>query len=135
VDEKRQRRGWFVAAAALLAVDMYGVAETLANRIPRQEYVGAVPALAIVPWFFAGSLFAITALPAFLTLDRQDPSLDARARPHALRAARRWRRGSRGHLGHEQHNRHGLTQPGRRRRLAAAFTAISVRTFTRSAVG
>jgi ABC-2 type transporter len=67
VDEKRQRRGWFVAAAALLAVDMYGVAETLANRIPRQEYVGAVPALAIVPWFFAGSLFAITALPAFLT--------------------------------------------------------------------
>ena len=53
---------WFVAAAALLAVGMYGVAETLANRIQTQEeYVGALPALAIVPWFFAGSLFPISA--------------------------------------------------------------------------
>ena len=59
---------WFTAAAALLAIGMYGVAETLANLIPRQEeYVGAVPALAIVPWFFAGSLFPISALPVVLT--------------------------------------------------------------------
>jgi len=59
---------WFTGAAALLAIGMYGVAETLANRIPRQEeYVGALPAIAIVPWFFAGSLFPITALPAALT--------------------------------------------------------------------
>ena len=36
---------WFVAAAALLAIGMYGVAETLANRIPRQEeYIAAAPA-------------------------------------------------------------------------------------------
>src|SRR3989442_1153126 len=41
--------------------------ETLANRTPRQEeYVAAVPAVAIVPWFFAGSLFPITALPTAL---------------------------------------------------------------------
>jgi len=59
--------GWFVAAAAGLAVAMYGAAETLANRVAKQEeYVGALPAIAIVPWFFAGSLFPISALPSWL---------------------------------------------------------------------
>jgi ABC-2 type transport system permease protein len=59
---------WFVGAALLLAVTMYGVAETLASRIRRQEeYVGRVPAVAIVPWFVAGSLFPITALPLAIT--------------------------------------------------------------------
>jgi ABC-2 type transport system permease protein len=54
---------WFAAAAVLLAVGMYGVAETLANRIPKlEEYTGALPGLAIVPFFFAGSV-----LPAGLT--------------------------------------------------------------------
>src|SRR6266487_3070839 len=44
--------GWFVAAAGCFAVAMYSVAEIMANRIPSQEeYVGAVPAVAIVPWF------------------------------------------------------------------------------------
>jgi len=57
----------FAAAAFLLAVAMYGGAEIMANRIAKQEeYVGAVPAVAIVPWFFAGSLFPISALPAAL---------------------------------------------------------------------
>jgi ABC-type polysaccharide/polyol phosphate export permease len=47
---------------------MYSIAEIMANRIPSQEeYVGAVPAVAIVPWFIAGSLFPISALPAGLT--------------------------------------------------------------------
>jgi ABC-type polysaccharide/polyol phosphate export permease len=32
-----------------------------------EEYTGALPAIAIVPFFFAGSLFPISALPAFLT--------------------------------------------------------------------
>jgi ABC-2 type transport system permease protein len=59
---------WFVAAATLLGIGMYGVAETLANRVPSvEEYTGALPAIAIVPFFFAGSLFPISALPAFLT--------------------------------------------------------------------
>jgi ABC-2 type transport system permease protein len=59
---------WFVAAVTALAVGMYGVSETLANRIPTvEEFTGALPALAIVPFFFAGSLFPITALPGFLT--------------------------------------------------------------------
>lgn len=60
--------GWFVAATTGFAVAMYGVAEVLANRIPTQEeYVGALPPVAIVPWFFAGSLFPISAMPAGLT--------------------------------------------------------------------
>jgi ABC-2 type transport system permease protein len=55
---------WFVGAAALLAIAMYGVAETVANRMPSvEEYIGVVPALAIVPFFFAGALFPITAMP------------------------------------------------------------------------
>ena len=59
---------WFVAAAALFAIGMYGVAEILANRVPKQEeYIARVPAIAIVPWFLAGSLFPISAMPAVLT--------------------------------------------------------------------
>jgi ABC-type polysaccharide/polyol phosphate export permease len=59
---------WFVAAALLLTVAMAGAAETLASRIPRQEeYIARVPAIAIAPWFLAGSLFPITAMPVGLT--------------------------------------------------------------------
>jgi len=59
---------WTIAAAALFGVGMYGVAETLANRIRRQEeYIARLPVVAIVPWFLAGSLFPITALPQGLT--------------------------------------------------------------------
>jgi len=59
---------WFVGAAVLLAIGMYGAAEALANRIPTlEEYTGSLPAIAIVPFFFAGSLFPIDALPRFLT--------------------------------------------------------------------
>jgi ABC-type multidrug transport system permease subunit len=59
--------GWFVGAALLLTVAMYGVAETLANRIPSvEEFTAALPAVAILPFFFAG-LYPITALPWALT--------------------------------------------------------------------
>jgi len=59
---------WFLAAAVLLTVAMYGAAETLASRVPRQEeYISRVPAIAIAPWFLAGSLFPITAMPEGLT--------------------------------------------------------------------
>jgi len=58
---------WFVAAAALFTVGMYGVGETLASRVPRaEEYIARLPAIAIVPWFLAGSLFPISALPSAL---------------------------------------------------------------------
>ena len=58
---------WFLAATALFTVGMYGAAETLAARVPKaEEYIARVPAIAIVPWFLAGSLFPISALPSFL---------------------------------------------------------------------
>src|SRR5437762_514146 len=60
--------GWFVAATLLFTVFLYGLAETLASRVKRQEdYIGAVPAVAILPFFLAGALFPIGAMPAALT--------------------------------------------------------------------
>jgi ABC-2 type transport system permease protein len=59
---------WFVAATALLTIGMYGVAEILAARVPKaEEYIARVPAIAILPWFLAGALFPITAMPVGLT--------------------------------------------------------------------
>lgn len=59
---------WFAAGGALFTIGMYGAAETLAARVPRsEEYIGRVPVIAIVPWFLAGSLFPISALPVGLT--------------------------------------------------------------------
>jgi len=58
---------WFLGGAYLFIVVSYAIAEIMANRIPRQEeYVGATPAVAILPWFLAGSLFPISALPGVL---------------------------------------------------------------------
>lgn len=58
---------WFAGAATLFTVGMYGMAEILAQRAPRQEeYIARVPAIAILPWFLAGALFPIDALPIFL---------------------------------------------------------------------
>ena len=60
---------WFAAGMLAFAVAMYGAAEILANRLPTQEeYIGALPPVAIVPFFFAGSFFPISALPAGLTV-------------------------------------------------------------------
>jgi ABC-type multidrug transport system permease subunit len=60
---------WFVLAAIGIAVAMHGAAEILAVKLPKQEeYVGAAPAVALVPWFFAGSFFRISAMPAGLTV-------------------------------------------------------------------
>jgi ABC-2 type transport system permease protein len=58
---------WFAGAVLLFAVGTYGMAETLASRVhSAEEYVGAVPAIAIVPWFFAGALFPISVMPGAL---------------------------------------------------------------------
>ena len=58
---------WAAAATLALAVAMHSVAEILAARIPKQEeYVGAAPPVALLPWFFAGSFFPISALPTGL---------------------------------------------------------------------
>jgi ABC-type polysaccharide/polyol phosphate export permease len=61
------RVAWFLAATVIFSVLMYSVAEILATRLPSAEaYTGAIPVVAIVPFFFAGSLFPITALPGWL---------------------------------------------------------------------
>ena len=58
---------WFAVAVLTFTVFMYSVAEILANRIHTQEeYVGLTPVVAILPWFLAGSLFPVTALPVGL---------------------------------------------------------------------
>jgi ABC-2 type transport system permease protein len=59
---------WFTAVALLFAIAMYGIAEALAAKVPRsEEYIARLPAIAIVPWFLAGSLFPISALPVGLS--------------------------------------------------------------------
>ena len=125
----------FAAAAVLLAVAMYGAAETLANRIAKQEeYVGAVPAIAIVPWFFAGSLFPISALPAWL-------AAFAKALPltHALAVMRYGLLDGRAT---GLHDIWGMSNPTAMAALSLAVVAayaalllsLSVRVFTRAAV-
>ena len=59
---------WFAGATLLFTVFIYAVAEALASRVTKQEdYVGAVPAVAILPFFLAGALYPIGAMPGPLT--------------------------------------------------------------------
>jgi ABC-2 type transport system permease protein len=124
---------WFVPAAILFAVFMYGTAETLASRIPEQEeYIAATPAVAIVPWFFAGALFPISALPGALTAFAKVLPLT-----HALALMRY---GLLDRSGAGLHDIWGMGNTTLEAALslgvvaafAAAFTAIAIRAFTRS---
>ena len=124
---------WFGAGASLFTVGMYGAAETLAARVPRsEEYIARVPAIAIVPWFLAGSLFPITALPGFLTWVARFLPLT-----HCLALVRY------GLLG-DATGLHDIWQMGNTAAMAAlslgvvglfgaVLTAVSIRVFTRSA--
>ena len=125
---------WFVATAVLFTVGMYGAAETLASRVPKQEeYIARVPAIAIVPWFLAGSLFPISALPGFL-------AWFARILPltHGLALMRYGLLGDRTGLG----NIWGMSSATTMATLslavvalfAGALLAVSIRVFTRSAL-
>lgn len=127
---------WFALATLGFAVAMYGVAEVLANRLPTQEeYIGALPPVAIIPYFFAGGLFPISALPAGLTVV-------AKALPitHVLALMRY---GLVDRSGQGLHDIWGMTDTTAMAALslavvgvfAAALTAASVRVFTRAAVG
>ena len=59
---------WFLGAALLFTVFMYALAETVASRVSKEEdFVGATPVLAILPFFFAGALFPIAVMPSVLT--------------------------------------------------------------------
>jgi ABC-type multidrug transport system permease subunit len=126
---------WVLGVATLLAVAMYGVAEAVANRMPSvEEFTGALPALAIVPWFFAGSLFPISALPTGLTAFAKVLPLT-----HALAVIRY---GLLDDGGAGLHDIWGGTDPAAMAALslavvavaAAALLALGIRTFTRSAV-
>jgi ABC-2 type transport system permease protein len=59
---------WIAAGVVGFGVFMYALAELLAARIEREEeYIGAVPVVAILPFFLAGALYPIGAMPAALT--------------------------------------------------------------------
>jgi ABC-type multidrug transport system permease subunit len=126
---------WFVAAALLFTVFMYGVAETLASKVTKQEdYVGATPAVAILPFFFAGALFPIGAMPAVLTAI-------AKAFPltHALALMRYGFIDPSGKGLHDIWGIHNVTVEAWLSLAvvaiyAVALTAISIRVFSRSAV-
>jgi ABC-2 type transport system permease protein len=125
---------WFVAAGALFTIGMYGVAEILASRVPRQEeYIARVPAIAILPWFLAGSLFPITAMPTALTWVAKFLPLT-----HGLALMRYGLLGDRGGL----HAIWGMTDPTTMAALSLAalvgfgalLTVASIRVFKRAAV-
>ena len=114
---------------------MYGIAETLASRIHQQEeYIGATPAIAILPWFFAGALFPIGALPGALTAFAKVLPLT-----HAMALMRY---GLVDPSGTGLHDIWGMSNTTAEAWLslgvvalfAAAFIAVAIRAFTRSAV-
>ena len=126
---------WFAVAAVGFAVFMYGVAETLASRIPEQEeYIGATPAVAILPWFFAGALFPISALPGALTAFAKVLPLT-----HAMALMRY---GLVDPRGTGLHDIWGMSNTTAEAWLslavvalfAAGFVALAIRTFTRAAL-
>lgn len=126
---------WFVAAALLFTVFMYGVAEALASKVTKQEdYVGATPAVAILPFFIAGALYPIGAMPAVLTAF-------AKAFPltHALALMRYGFIDPSGKGLHDIWGLHNVTAEAWLSLAvvaawAVALTAISIRAFARSAV-
>jgi ABC-type polysaccharide/polyol phosphate export permease len=130
-----QQALWFVAGAGFLAIGMYGVAETLANRVPRvEEYIAATPAIAIVPWFFAGSLFPLSTLPVGLAWFARFLPLT-----HALALMRYGLLDRQGTGLHDIWGMGSTTlMAGLSLAVVAAFavamTVISIRVFTRSAV-
>ena len=125
---------WFIAAALLFAIGMYGVAETLASRVPKQEaYIARVPAIAIVPWFLAGALFPITALPGFLTWVARFLPLS-----HGLALMRYGLLGDSSGLANIWSMSNATAMAGLSLGVvglfAVAFTAISIKVFSRAAL-
>lgn len=129
--------GWLWAAGAVIGVAMlmHGLAEILAARIKKQEeYVGAAPPVALLPWFLAGSFFPIGAMPAGLTAF-------AKLLPvtHALALMRY---GLVDHDGHGLHDIWGMTNTTAMAMLslavvtvfAVAVLVLSTRVFTRAAI-
>ena len=126
---------WFLGAALLFTVFMYALSETVASRVSKQEdYVGGIPVLAILPFFFAGALFPIAAMPGVLTTIAKFMPLT-----HALALLRY---GFIDPSGKGLHDIWGMSNVTAEAWLslgvvalfAAALTVIAVRAFSRSAV-
>jgi ABC-2 type transport system permease protein len=126
---------WFLGAAVLFTVFMYGLAETVASRVDKEEdYVAATPVLAILPFFFAGALFPISAMPGALAAVAKVLPLT-----HALALMRY---GLIDPSGHGLHDIWGMSNATTEAWLsvavialyAVALTVISIRVFSRSAV-
>ena len=126
---------WAIGAGVLFTVFMYAVAETLASVISTpEEYVGAVPAVAILPFFFAGALFPIGAMPGALTAIAKVLPLT-----HALALMRYGLVDPSGQGLHDIWGAGSTTTQawaslGVVALFAVALLAISIRVFTRSAV-
>jgi ABC-type multidrug transport system permease subunit len=126
---------WFLSAAVLFTIFMYGLAETVASRVTKQEdYVAATPVLAILPFFFAGALFPIGAMPGALAAIAKVLPLT-----HALALMRY---GFVDPSGKGLHDIWGMSNVATEAWLslavvllfAVALTGIAVRVFSRSAV-
>ena len=126
---------WALAAGLLFTIFMYGIAETLAARIGKaEEYVGAVPAIAILPFFFAGALYPISAMPGVLaTIAKFLPLTHALALlryglidPHGQGLHAIWGAGNT--------TTEAFASLAVVALYAVALTAISIRAFTRAAV-
>ena len=126
---------WFTAAALGLGVLMYGMAEALANKLPSQEeYIGAAPAIALVPWFFAGAFFRISSMPTALTVFAKVLPLT-----HALAVMRYALLDPRGTGLHDIWGMHSTSTMALLSLLVVAayatlLTFVSIRVFTRAAV-
>jgi len=126
---------WFAAAAVLFTVFMYGMTEALAAKVGQQEdFTAAIPGLAILPFFFAGALYPISAMPAGLTAIAKVFPLT-----HALALLRY---GIVDPHGSGLHDIWGMSNTTAEAWLslavvaafAVAFTALAIRVFTRAAV-
>jgi ABC-2 type transport system permease protein len=126
---------WFAGATLLFTVFIYGVAETLASRVTKQEdYVGAVPAVAILPFFLAGALYPIGAMPGPLTAVAKVLPLT-----HALALMRYGLIDPHGKGLHDIWGMHNVTLEawlslGVVAVFAVAMMAIAIRAFSRSVV-
>jgi ABC-2 type transport system permease protein len=126
---------WFVAAVLLFTVFMYGVAEALASRVKKQEdYIGATPAVAVLPFFLAGALYPIAAMPGVLTAIAKVFPLT-----HALALMRYGVVDPGGKGLHDIWGMHNVTAEAWLSLAvvalwAVALTAISIRAFSRAAV-
>src|SRR5207244_2098073 len=124
---------WSAAAVWLFTIGMAAAAETLASRVPRQEeYIARIPAIAIAPWFLAGSLFPITAMPLGLTWIARFLPLT-----HALALMRYGLRGDSSGLHAIWRMGNETVAAGLSLAVVAAFalllTRVAIRTFTHSA--